>query len=200
MIEFRLPTALFGGSFDPVHEGHLHVARQVRAAMPSLKQLIFVPALHSPGKQNAGASPELRLKWLQLAVQPEGFEVWDIELHRGGESYTVQTLEEAQKAGAIPEKLFWIMGADAYAGFSRWKDPARIRELCRLVIVNRPGESLASQDAADTLLTIPPHPASSSEIRAQLASGDCSSPWIPAALKAEMEKFLPLHNPYVRKI
>lgn len=200
MINFRLPTALFGGSFDPVHEGHLHVAREVRAAIPTIKQIIFVPAFQSPGKHAAGATGEQRLRWLKLATQNEvGFGVWDIELERRGESFTVHTLESAHKQGAAFERLYWIMGADAYATFESWREPARIRELCSLVVVSRPGKALRAQHTADILLPIPPHPASSTEIRAQLASGETTSPWLPAVLRAEMEKILPLQNPYVRK-
>lgn len=199
MIDFRLPTALFGGSFDPVHLGHLQVAKEVRKQMPQIQQLVFVPAAQSPGKQPVGASAEQRLKWLKLAVEPEGFLVWEADLDRGGESFTVETLGEAHKQSAAYERLYWILGADAYASFGRWREPERIRELCRLVVVNRPGQKINMRESSDLLLEIPPHPASSSEIRAQLASGDTSSPWIPDAVRSDMEKILPLHNPYVRK-
>lgn len=195
MPSFGSPTALFGGSFDPVHEGHLHVAREVRAALPQIKQVVFVPAGQSPGKHPVAASGQQRLDWLRLA----GVEAWDVEIQRGGESYTVETLGEAHRLGARRDALYWILGADAYAGFPGWKSPARIRELCRLVVVNRPGNPLSPQNQDDILVAIPPHPAASSALRAQLASGDVSCPWLPGPVRASLEKLLPLQNPYVKK-
>jgi nicotinate-nucleotide adenylyltransferase len=199
MTDFSLPTALFGGSFDPVHEGHLHVAREVLARVPEIKQFVFVPAGQSPGKPPSLATGEQRLRWLQLAAGAQGWGAWDIELNRRGESYTVHTLASAHQKGATRDTLFWVLGADAYERFPSWREPGRIRALCRLLVVNRPGSSLAPQKEDDLIVTIPPHPASSSEIRAQLASGDYTNAWIPALVRAELEKFLPLQCPYVRK-
>lgn len=199
MSDFGQPTALFGGSFDPVHEGHIHVANEVRKALPQIEQIVFVPASQSPGKKPPTANADQRLKWLRMGVQPDGFGVWDIELQRNGDSFTVDTLEQAHRLGAVREKLFFILGFDAFRGFSSWKNPERIRELCRLIVVNRPGETPIETISDDIFVPIPPHPASSSEIRAQLASGG-SSPWLPEPVKTDLEKLLPLHNPYVRKI
>lgn len=177
---FREPTVLFGGSFDPIHEGHLHVARAVKAQLPQIKNFVFVPAAHSPGKPAALASAADRLHWLKLVAEPEGFHVWDYDLERSGESYTVETLEEAHRQGATRERLFWLVGADAYAGFSRWKNPARIRELSRLLVVNRPGEEISPQSSDDQIISIAPHPASSTEIREALARGE-NPLWLPPA-------------------
>ncbi|MGZ3736275.1 MAG: nicotinate-nicotinamide nucleotide adenylyltransferase, partial [Bdellovibrionota bacterium] len=105
-LDFRQPTILFGGSFDPVHEGHLHVAREARSALPQFKQIVFVPAAHSPGRPGAIAPAELRLKLLRTAVEPLGFKVWDLEISRGGTSFTVDTLEEAHAQGA--QELLWL--------------------------------------------------------------------------------------------
>ncbi len=198
-IDFRQPTVLYGGSFDPVHEGHLHVARSVLLRRHDIKQLIFVPAAHSPGKASAFATGEQRLAWLRLAAEPAGFSVWDFEILRGGESFTVETLAEAHRRGATSDRLFWLLGADAYTGFSRWKNPSGIRELCRLLVADRPGYEISPQHPADEFVSIEPHPASSSAIRADLAEGEIPAPWIPEALRAELEKVLPLANPYVRK-
>jgi len=189
---FTVPTALFGGSFDPVHEGHLHVARSVLAARPEIKQFVFIPAAHSPGKPPCAAPPESRLAWLRLAAAAEGFPVWDTELRRGGESFTVDTLEEAARLGA--GKLFLVLGTDAYEGFPRWRSPGRIRELARPLVVSRPGHTFVPQQPGDLAIEIPPHPASSTEIRAQLAAG-VEPLWLPNALRNQ----LAAHNPYARK-
>ncbi|MGZ3655272.1 MAG: nicotinate (nicotinamide) nucleotide adenylyltransferase [Bdellovibrionota bacterium] len=197
-LDFRQPTILFGGSFDPVHEGHLHVAREARSALPQFKQIVFVPAAHSPGRPGAIAPAEFRLKLLRTAVEPLGFKVWDLEISRGGTSFTVDTLEEAHAQGA--QELLWLLGADAYARFSSWKNPERIRALCHLLVVDRPGQESHSQNPADRFIGIPPHPASSTAIRASLAAGEARPQWLPGAVAASLEKLLPGTNPYVKKI
>ena len=196
-IDFSLPTVLFGGTFDPVHQGHLHVAREALKALPEAKQLVFVPAWHSPGKKPACASPASRLSWVRMVAEPAGFGVWDLEVRRGGpESYTVDTLEAAHRLGASAEKLWWLLGADAYAGFSRWKNPARIRQLARLLVVARPGQSILPQETADRILSVPLHPASSTEIRAHLAKGEVNLEWLPPPLRQAISEVLPDQNPY----
>lgn len=199
MIDFRQPTVLYGGSFDPVHEGHLHVARSVLLQRPDIKQVVFVPTAHSPGKATACASGEQRLGWLRLVAEPAGFPVWAWEVQRGGESFTVDTLEEAHRSDATKEKLFWLLGADSYASFPTWKNPARIRELCHLLIADRPGYEVSPQNEADQFVSIEHHPASSTALREELAKGIVPKRWLPKALRADLEKALPRTNPYVRK-
>jgi nicotinate-nucleotide adenylyltransferase len=195
-IDFTQPTILYGGSFDPVHEGHLHVAREALAALPEVKQFVFVPAAHSPGKAPAVAPPERRLAWLRLAAEPLGFRVWDREVAKGGESYTVDTVEAAHAAGARRENLYWLLGADAYAAFPRWRSPERIRTLCRLLVVDRPGQETAPLHPSDRFVGIPLHPASSTALRARLAAGDDARDWLPPGVRAALDKLLPGENPY----
>lgn len=197
--DFRQATILYGGSFDPPHEGHLHVARAALSACPEFRQLVFVPANHSPGKAHAWASGAQRLAWLRAAAEPLGYGVWDTELTRAGESYTVETLLEATAAGATPATLAWLIGADAYRGFGRWREPERIRALAQLLVVNRPGTPIERNDPRDRVIPIPPHPASSSLLRERLARGEDAADWLPAPLRAAMEHLLPGQNPYVRK-
>jgi nicotinate-nucleotide adenylyltransferase len=201
MIRFDRPTALIGGSFDPVHEGHLALAREIRHQLPQIEQIVFVPAALSPGKAPPLASAELRLRWLRSVAGPEGFASWDWELEQTGESFTVNTLLEATRLGAIRDSLYWVVGADAYAALPSWREPARIRFLARLLVVNRPGHPLERQHPEDLILTIPPHPASSTAIRARLAAGDfagAESAGLPSLLRTELEQALPPNNPYVR--
>jgi nicotinate-nucleotide adenylyltransferase len=203
MIDFKITTALIGGSFDPVHAGHLAIAREIRRQIPETEQIVFVPAALSPGKVVPTAAPEQRLHWLRAVVEPEGFKVWDWELKAGGESFTANTLAEAHRQGSTAERLYWVVGADAYAGFPSWREPGRIRELCRLLVVNRPGHSLFPLSVEDRILSMPPHPASSTNIRAFLAAGDfpgAVAAGLPPALRTELEKALPPNNPYARKI
>lgn len=197
-MQFSSPTILFGGSFDPVHAGHLQVARESRALVQA--KLWFVPAATSPGKPAALASPGQRLEWLQIVAEPEGFHVWDFEIRRGGESFTFETLEEASRLGGRPDHLYWLVGADAYASLPRWKSPEKIRALATVLVVGRPGTPVARQDARDRLLVVPEHPASSTALREALAMGDFHAPELPSALRPVMEKLiLSSRNPYAKQ-
>lgn len=199
MLDFKGINIFYGGSFDPVHLGHLHVACAAKKALEGAK-IFFVPAGLSPGKPAPNASPELRRQWLESALRGTGFAVWDTELKRSGPSYTVDTLEEAHRAGADPTRTYLLIGADAYAGFSGWKDPERIRELAQLLVMSRPGTEIHPADARDVIREIPPHPASSSAIRAELASGAIPEESLPKPVSESLKKLSLLSkNPYARK-
>ncbi len=172
------------------------MAKEALAALPEFKQFVFIPAARSPGKATARASGADRLHWLKLAAEPLGFKVWDWELARGGNSFTVDTLTEAHRLGARADRLCWLLGADAYESFPRWKSPEKIRALARLLVVERPGKVIVPQLPADRILAVPTHPASSTAIRAALGRGDTNQPWIPPPVKVALDKLLPVRNPY----
>lgn len=196
--DFTRPVALFGGSFDPVHEGHLYVMREVQRDLPGT-QMVFVPAFQSPGKPAPVAPAALRLRWLEALAASDGFSVWDTELKRGGTSYTVDTLSEAHRLGARREQLFWVLGADAYQQLARWKEPGTVRALCRFVVVDRPGHELRLE-GDDLHLPVQPHPASSTALRAALGDKPPRLAGLPAVVKTELENLILLsQNPYARK-
>lgn len=128
---------LFGGSFDPVHMGHLLLAETCREAA-SLDRVRFLPASVSPHKVSQDVTSGLhRLQMLRLAVSGHpGFEVSDAEIQRGGVSYTVDTLQNIRNENATAE-LFFLMGADTLADFPSWRDPARICQLAMPLVVHR---------------------------------------------------------------
>lgn len=134
----RMRLGILGGSFNPVHFGHLAVARAARDAH-RLDRVLFVPAGRPPHKREELAPPEHRLAMVRIAVEgiPE-FAASDIEIARGGTTYTVDTLEELKRKEPDAE-LFFILGEDSVAEFRKWKDPERILTLARVVVVNRPG-------------------------------------------------------------
>lgn len=198
-IDFGKPLALYGGSFDPVHQGHLEVVRAIHRALPG-HQIVLVPAGISPGKPSPVASAELRLKWLNLLARKEGFLVWDTELNRPGPSYTVETLEEAHRLGANRESLYWVVGADAYNGLPQWKDPQKIRALARIAALKRPGSALNLSEAGDLLIPMAEHSASSSAIRAGFGRNPPLVSGLPEEVKSDLEKLaVSARNPYVRK-
>jgi nicotinate-nucleotide adenylyltransferase len=129
---------VFGGTFDPIHEGHLAAAK---AAMKCahLDRVLLVPSAQPPHRGTALASAEDRLAMTKLAVQGEpGFEVSDVEIRRGGASYTADTLSELDREHPHDE-LFLILGWDAARLFRTWHEPDRVSELASVVIVDRPG-------------------------------------------------------------
>jgi nicotinate-nucleotide adenylyltransferase len=130
---------IYGGSFDPVHFGHLLLAECCREQC-GLDQVWFVPASVPPHKQlGAIASAAARVDMLKLAIGGhEAFVVSTIETERGGVSYTVDTLESVRRQQPEAE-LFFLMGADSLADFSTWREPARICELAAPIVVRRAG-------------------------------------------------------------
>jgi len=146
-----LKTGVFGGTFDPVHIGHLAVAERVYSDL-GLDRIVFVPANRSPFKLGkASASGEHRLNMLKLAIQDNShFAVSDIELQRGGTSYTVDTMEVFREQYPQDE-FYFIMGMDSFLELSCWKDVERLVELARLVVVTRPGYELPPEQKQSAL-------------------------------------------------
>lgn len=136
-----MKICLFGGTFDPPHLGHLIVAQTICEA-EQFEKIIFIPACISPHKRdNDLTAVELRLEMLQLAVEGNpNFEISDIEIRRGGVSYTVDTITAIKAAkGLSREELYFLIGSDTLATFQTWKKPREILELCRVIVALRPG-------------------------------------------------------------
>lgn len=185
---------ILGGTFDPIHCGHVELAREVRAAL-SLPVLRIVPAGDPPHRAAPVATAAHRLEMVELAIAGcAGLEVDAREVRRPGRSYTVVTLEEL-RAEAPARNLALIMGADAFLGLPTWHRWQELFRLAHIVVVARPGvafegsmpPSLADEwsrrfrdehavlaaEPAGAIVTQPisAHPISASAIRAQLARG-----------------------------
>ena len=164
-------VGIFGGTFDPVHVGHLAIAHAALESVP-LDQVLFVPARRAPLKEHGPVAGEAdRLAMLELAVAGEPrFAVSRIELERDGPSYTVDTLDALAGADA----LFLILGGDALAALPRWKDADRIAELATLVVAERPGapeRAVNRWSASVVAFDAPRLDISSRELRARAARG-----------------------------
>ncbi len=159
---------VFGGTFDPVHVGHLAIAL---AALESAKldRMVFVPARRSPLKdREPSASAADRFAMLEAATRDEPrFAVSRIELDREGPSYTVDTLEELRAEG----QLFLILGSDALADLDRWRSPDRIRALATILVARRPGAPEPDPRAGAAAFDAPCLDISSRELRARAARG-----------------------------
>ena len=137
---------VLGGTFDPVHTGHLIVAQEAASAM-GLDGVIFVPARHPWRKGDRPISPaEQRLEMLCLALEGEPtFTISRVDLDRAGPSYTVDTLSDLGEEAS----LYFILGWDALRELPRWWQPGRLVEMCHLVAVPRPGSLRPDLEALD---------------------------------------------------
>lgn len=159
---------VFGGTFDPVHVGHLAIAQ---AALESAKldRVLFVPARRSPLKErDPAASADDRYAMLVAATRGEArFAVSRVELDREGPSFTVDTLEALAGEG----ELFLILGSDALADLAKWRSPDRIRALATLLVARRPGAPEPDLSSGARTFDAPCLDISSRELRARAARG-----------------------------
>jgi nicotinate-nucleotide adenylyltransferase len=139
-------TAVFGGSFNPIHFGHLLMADEMLERL-RLDRVVFVPAAAPPHKPAAILAPaEHRYEMVRLAVAGHaGFEVSDVELRRRGPSFTVDTLEAMARPG---DELLLLIGSETFLDLLSWRRPRRIVELARLVVVPRTGSAFDPESAA----------------------------------------------------
>jgi len=132
-------VCIFGGTFDPPHIGHLLIAQTVCEA-ENFDKILFMPANRPPHKKNI-SGVEDRLAMLNIAIEGNpNFEISDLEIKRGGVSYTIDTLK-ALKPSIITEEddLFYLIGSDSLLELSRWKEPRNILKNCNVVVAIRPG-------------------------------------------------------------
>lgn len=130
---------ILGGTFDPIHYGHLRTALDVRQAL-ALSEIRLIPLSDPPHRTTPSGSPEQRLALLQTAVADEpGLVIDQRELRRGGKTYTVETLLSI-KEEQPDETLCLLLGSDAFNGFPCWHKPEQILALAHLIVMQRPGE------------------------------------------------------------
>jgi nicotinate-nucleotide adenylyltransferase len=173
---------IFGGSFDPVHLGHLLVAQAAREEL-RLDRLFFVPAAQSPFKPDRQPTPPgERLKLLRLALQgKEWCELDPQEVRRGGISYTIDTVRDyaARFAGAT---LYYLIGADHVPLLPQWRAAEELARLARFVVIPRPGRQVEAFPAPfrGERLNGFPFGVSSSQVRARVKAGLPLTPLVPA--------------------
>lgn len=177
-----MKIGVLGGTFDPVHIGHIVIAEAARQEL-GLLRVIFVTAGDPWLKgRRCIATGEQRLAMTELAIAKNlSFSAASIDLDRTGPSYTVDTLNELKSELGADAELYFILGMDALDGFPEWKEPARIISICRLVAARRPGyididmkkleRELPGISKHITILNNPLSDISSSAIRGRVASG-----------------------------
>ena len=164
----RLRLGLLGGTFDPIHAGHLIMAEVVWEKM-RLDKVVFIPSHLPPHKSARGLTPvRNRLRMVELAVcgNPH-FEVSSFEAKRAGKSYSIDTVRHF--ASVFPgAKLFFIIGCDALSTLHQWKDIEKIISMVDFVVVNRPGDFKSNQTIKHHSVFMPGIDISSSDIRERL--------------------------------
>jgi nicotinate-nucleotide adenylyltransferase len=168
-----LRVAIFGGTFDPIHNAHLAIARAAADGF-SLDRVLFVPAAHPPHKRGAThAGYEDRVRMIELAIASDPrFEVSRLEEFTE-RSYSIDTIEKVRRDLAPDDELFFLIGADAFAEIETWRRWRDVARAVRFIVISRPGFAYAVPEgvACDRVDTVA-LPISSSEIRRALAAGE----------------------------
>ena len=213
------PLAMLGGTFDPVHYGHLRAAADVRTAL-ALPAVVLVPAADPPHRPPPGAAAADRVAMLEIAVAGDpGLAIDRREIARGGKSYTVDTLREL-RAQWPARALAWIVGADTFLGLPTWHRHREILELAHLVVIARPGVDLRARldgelaalwsaratadpgalarSAAGAIVpvTTSPHAVSATAIRATLARAPLDRVALARLLPAAVLAYIENHHLY----
>lgn len=191
-----MKIGIFGGTFNPPHIGHLIVAEHVRSEL-SLDKIFFVPAEIPPHKLNQNvASSDHRLAMLRLAIQDNPrFDVSEIELRRGGVSFTVDTLRELTTEHPH-DQFFLLIGMDNLSEFYTWKSPEKILELATVVVMTRPGfdanEVPASMKDTVRICPVPEIGIASRVIRRRASEGKSIQNLVPESVR----KYIHQHKLY----
>lgn len=180
-----MKIGILGGTFDPVHKGHLEIAQKAKEQF-SLSKVIFIPALIPPHKLERRdiAPAPYRLKMVQLAVlEDPAFEVSDMELNRADISYTVDTLQ-ALKTLHPNDEFYLIVGADSLEGMPQWREPEKIAQMAQVAVAPRrkfvfPG----NMNMKMLWIDMPLYDYSSSEIREKIRSGKSIRGMVPPAVE-----------------
>ena len=203
-----MKIGILGGTFDPIHAGHLTAASAVRRAL-SLDRVLLMPARTPPHRASEPrASLYHRFAMAALAAAEYDLLVSDLELRRDGPSYTANTLEALHGEGYQPSELYFITGSDAFAEVSTWFDYPRLLSLANFVVVSRPGaprpsdllpnpESLIPSEipSGPRVISVEASTAdvSSTDIRRRVGAGDAIEGLVPASVAGHIRR----HGLYV---
>jgi len=193
-----MKIGILGGTFDPPHAGHLALARAALQQL-ELDEVIFLPANRNPLKARKGTPAKHRLGMVEALIRNDSqLAVSDMEITRGGVSYTVDTLAELQMVQ--PAEYWFLMGADALRGLPDWKNPQRLMRLCRLGVAVRP--PMTETDVVNRVpiefkekvdvIRMAPMDVSSTDIRDRLARNQTVSPYVPT----DVLKYIHTHHLY----
>ena len=193
---------IMGGTFDPIHYGHLVTAEAARTRF-QLDQVVFVPSGRPPHKQHGTTDAQDRLVMTQMAIVTNpGFDLSDIEARREGYSYSIDTVREFYDLYGPDLELFFITGADAILGINTWKDADELVNMCTFIAASRPGFDLTELNKLPLnwlehirLFEIPALAISSTDIRRRVLQGDS----IKYLLPEPVEHYILRHGLYLEE-
>jgi nicotinate-nucleotide adenylyltransferase len=180
-----MKLALYGGTFDPIHHGHLILARDALETL-GLDRVLFIPAGQSPFKPGLRTTPaELRLAMVRAAIQgEERFCVDDLEIAKGGTSYTIDTVLALRQRWPDAE-LWWLIGEDHLAQLPQWHRYDELIQLVRFAVFARSGNGEAAHPYPRITRRVD---LSATEIRTRVARGDSIRYWVPEPVRALIEQ------------
>ena len=149
-------VGLLGGTFNPIHNGHVAIARQAREVL-ALDRVVLIPTgdpPHKPHENLAAAKDRFEMVRLAIASDPS-LSISDIEVRRSGKSYTIDTIRLLQQDYGPEARLFFLIGLDAFLEFPTWRDPATLLTLCSFVVLSRPGLSFQALSGLPLIPSIP---------------------------------------------
>ncbi|MBL7155552.1 MAG: nicotinate-nucleotide adenylyltransferase [Candidatus Omnitrophica bacterium] len=186
---------ILGGTFNPVHNGHIHIARETLKKL-RLDKIIFIPTAIPPHKKIRGnATNTDRLRMLDLATaNKKRFVVSQYELRQKGKSYSIKTAKSLKKKYGKKTELFFLIGSDSLAGLKKWKKIAKLTALLRFVVVPRPGFKTETRFSSVLRLDIPKKDISSTEIRLLVRKGKCLAHLVPKSVR----KYIKTKKLYVK--
>ena len=187
---------ILGGVFNPIHYGHLVIAGEAKDKL-NLDKVIFVPTGKAPHKKVKGATPEERYQMVSLAIKGNSsFEVSPIEIEKSKvvarPTFTLETIREFIKIYGKRGKIYFIVGLDEMLKISTWKEPQKLLELCKFVVVTRPGYDSGKLDKRITskviMLRVPGLEISASDIRKRIKAGKPIRYLLPQSVKEYIRK------------
>jgi nicotinate-nucleotide adenylyltransferase len=155
-VQVSSRIGLLGGTFNPVHNGHLAIAREARQTL-ALDRVILIPSGDPPHKPPDGVAPaKARYEMVRLAIACDpSLAISDIEVGRTGKSYTIDTIRLLQEEYGRQTPLYFLIGLDAFLEFPTWRDPQTLLTLCSFVVLSRPGLSFQALSALPLLPPLP---------------------------------------------
>lgn len=181
MASARKRVAIFGGSFDPVHLGHLEMVRLVQDRL-SLDEVIFMPCFVSPFKSGTVATAEQRVEMLELGIDEFGLKSASVswfEVEREQSSYSWETAQHFTEREPETE-WHWILGTDQWSSIERWAEPEKLRQLLHFIVLTRNGDEVVARDDWRYDEISFAHPASSTAIRKDF---DSHREWLPRSVR-----------------
>ena len=191
---------ILGGTFNPVHNGHLYIAGQALKKL-SLDKIIFIPTFIPPHKKiKDGIKPADRLHMLKSAIRGKrGFSVSEYEMRKKGTSYSIRTVKYLKKRYGKNTGLFFLVGADSAAGLGKWKSAPKLLALLQFVVVPRKGFKINVAFPGVRRLALPKKDISSAGIRKLASSGRSIKGLVPACVSDYIKrKKLYMSRIYIR--